>query len=128
MKRNRVLCSSLAGWIELHLAHAEVRHLDGKSALDLAQIVALFRSGECGSDSSCGSAAGAAHAMHKILGNFGQIEVDYVCDVGHVEAARGDIRGDEHAVPTLREVAESLVALRLRAVAVNLDRCMSGAG
>jgi hypothetical protein len=70
-------------------------------------------------------AAGAAYAMNKVFGNLGHVEVDHVRHVGHVDAARGNVSGDQHAMMALGEAAQRLVALGLRAVAMNLRRRMA---
>ena len=49
----------------------------------------------------------------------GKIVVDDVRDVLHVNAARGDVRGNQDAVAPLLKSGEGRVALRLRAVAMN---------
>ena len=70
---------------------------------------------------------GAAYAMDKVLGHLGHVEVDYVRHVGHIDAASGNVGGHQHAVTPLGEAAQGLVALGLRAVAVNLRRRVAGA-
>ncbi len=57
--------------------------------------------------------------MHVVLGHVGQVEVDDVADAVDVDAAGDDVGGDEHAVTALLEAVERLLALRLRAVAVD---------
>jgi hypothetical protein len=46
MNVNLWLCRVLVGCAYIHAAHAVVRHPDGKRAFDVAQIVALGRSGK----------------------------------------------------------------------------------
>jgi hypothetical protein len=121
------LCRSVVGSACTYAAHLKVCHLDRQRAFDLAQIVALRRSGKGRSNSLRRRAAGAANAMHKILCHFRHIEVDHVGNVGNVEATGSYIGGNQHTVPAIGEVAQSLVALRLRTVAVNLDCRMAGA-
>ncbi len=64
---------------------------------------------------------GTPHPMDKILGHLGNIEVDHVGHVGHIDAPGGHIGSHKHTVPSLAEVAQGLVPLELRTVAVNLD-------
>src|ERR1039458_9038430 len=65
--------------------------------------------------------------MNKVLGHLGHIEVDDVRHVGHVDTAGGNVGGNEHAMTALGEAAQSLIALGLRAVAVNLRGGMAAA-
>src|SRR5271168_4069421 len=64
--------------------------------------------------------------MDEVLRQLGQIEVDDVRDVRYVDTAGGNVSGYEHAVMALREAAQGGIALRLRAVAVNLGRRPAG--
>ena len=59
------------------------------------------------------SAPGAAHAMDKVLGHLGHIEVDYVRHIGHINAASGHVRRHQHAMTALGKAAQGLVALGL---------------
>ena len=52
--------------------------------------------------------------MHVIVGIFRQIVVDHVADTIHVNAATGDIRGDQHLDITLLELGQRTGALGLR--------------
>ena len=70
-------------------------------------------------DAESAGARSAAHAMHKIFCQLRQVIVDDVGDVIHVNAARGDVGGDQHSRASLLEVAQRCVALGLAAVAVN---------
>ena len=70
---------------------------------------------------------GAADAVHEVLGFLGHVVVDHVGDVGDIDAASGDVGGDQHAMMSLSEAAQGGVALRLRAIAVNLDGLVAGA-
>src|SRR5258706_4125744 len=66
-------------------------------------------------------ASGSADAVDKILGYFRQIVVDDVSDVLHVNAARGEIGGNQDAVTSPLKSSQGCGALRLRAVTV--DHC-----
>src|SRR4051794_17830583 len=108
-------------------ANPEPLHLDGERALDFAKIAALRSSRKSGSHAACGSASGAADPMNKVFRYLGQVIVDHVRHVWHVDAARGHVGGYQHAVTALGETAQSSIALRLRAVAVDLRCRPSGA-
>ena len=61
-------------------------------------------------------AAGAPDAMDVILGMLRHVVVDDVADVGDVESARGDVRGDEHLEFAVAKTFQRLLAFALRAV------------
>ena len=70
-------------------------------------------------------AAGAADTVHvrvEVITCERQVHVHHVLDARNVEAARRDVGGDEHAALALAEVGERRLALRLRAVAVDVLR------
>ena len=60
--------------------------------------------------------------MDVILRKVGHVEVHDVADGGHVDAARGDVGGDEHAELACFEALQRRGALRLRAIAVDARR------
>src|ERR1035437_5666660 len=109
-------------------AYAKALHLDRKRALDLAQIAALGRTSERGGYAVCRSAAGAAYTVNEVFSDLGHVEIHHVSDIGHVDAASGNVGSNQHAVAALGEAAQSGVTLCLRAVAVNLRRRPAGAG
>ena len=51
-------------------------------------------------------ASGAANAMDEVFGDFGQVVVDDVGDVLHVNSARGDVGGDQDAITSLLEAGQ----------------------
>ena len=55
-------------------------------------------------------AAGAADAVHVVLGHVRQLEVDDVRQLVDVDAARGDVGRDQHLQVALLEVGERLGA------------------
>src|SRR5580700_8605566 len=71
-------------------------HLDAELAFHMENFRALFAREHGGSDAFAAVASGAADAVNKILGDVGQIVVDDVRDVLHMNAARCDVRGDEN--------------------------------
>ena len=58
--------------------------------------------------------------MHKIFSNFGHIVVDHMRHVSYINATCSYVGSDQNAMASLGKALESLVALGLRAVAVNL--------
>lgn len=63
-------------------------------------------------------AAGAADAVDVVLGGFGEVVVDDVGDAVDVDAAGGDVGGDEHPNGAAFEVGKGAKALVLGAVGV----------
>jgi hypothetical protein len=98
---------------------AQALHLDAEGALELEEFGALFSCEKRGGYAVFSGAAGAAYAVDEVLGNLGQVEIDDLRDVLDVDAARGDVGGDQDAVAPLLESSEGGVPLGLRAVAVN---------
>src|SRR5437660_10753037 len=87
--------------------------------LDALELAALARIAERQRDARSAGARGAADAMDVALGVGRQLVVD---DVGHaddVDAARGEIGGDQHAGAPAAEIVERLLAGILRLVAVD---------
>src|ERR1035441_7499703 len=80
--------------VQIHRTNPEALHRNRKCALDLAQIAALCWSRKGGSNAVRRSATGAAYAVNKVFGHLGQIEVDHMRHVGHVNTASG--RSEEH--------------------------------
>ena len=60
--------------------------------------------------------------MDEVLSHLGHVVVDYVGHVVNVQATRGYISRHQNAVPTLSKAAQSSVALRLAAIAMNAGR------
>src|SRR5579884_399046 len=90
-----------------------------RRALDVAQVAALLGAAEGDCDPGCSGARGAADAMDILLGNVGQVEVHDVADARDVDAARGDVGGDEHRHVARLERRNRALALRLALVAVD---------
>src|SRR5262249_17492774 len=67
-------------------------------------------------------ASGAAGAMHVVVGVMRGVEVEDVADRGNVEAARGDVGGNQQRDFVLAELIERGHARRLVHVAVQRDR------
>jgi hypothetical protein len=66
-------------------------------------------------------APGAADAMNVILGMLRNVEVDDVADIRDVQAAGGDIGGNEHFVTALTKAVQGLLAFTL--AAIGMDHC-----
>ncbi len=71
------------------------------------------------------AAGGAAGAVDVVLDVLGDVEVDDVLDAGDVDAAAGDVGGDEDAVLTFAESLQRADAFVLRLVGVNARHRMS---
>src|SRR5690606_762848 len=98
------------------------RHLverDLGQPLDVAQIITLVLGAEADRHALAPGARGAADAVDVLLGHVGQLEVDHVADARDVDAARGDVGGDEDLGPAAPELVERPFALRLALVAVD---------
>src|SRR5215470_735554 len=87
--------TSMVGCCELDSVS---RHRPAEMPLDRAQLLAFLGRGEARRAPACLGTRGAADAVDVILCRVRQVEVDDVCDVGHVDAARSDVGGDQHAV------------------------------
>jgi DNA helicase II / ATP-dependent DNA helicase PcrA len=59
---------------------------------------------------------GAADAVHVILRVEGHIEIDDVADLRHIDAASGDVRGDENVVTAVTEAFQGILTLALGAI------------
>src|ERR1700694_3159684 len=57
-------------------------------------------------DAEGGAACGATAAMDVVIGSLRHVEVDHVGDAGDVDAAAGDVSGDENAMLAGAESAE----------------------
>ena len=88
-------------------------------AFDGAEFAFFFDGDEGEGVAGFGSAAGAADAVNVIFGDVGDVEVDDVGDGIDVDAAGGDVGGDEDAVLAGFEAGEGGVALGHGAVGVD---------
>ena len=64
---------------------------------------------------------GASYAMDEVLRRLRQIIVNHMSDTIDVDAASGNIGGDQYAIPSVTEAGERLVALILGTVAMHSD-------
>src|SRR5439155_21850679 len=91
----------------------------GERALDERDIAALGAGAERGRGTARSRAARAPDAVDEVLRRLRQIVVDDVRDAFHVDAARGHVGGDEHAIVAVLEALERLYSLALTAIAVD---------
>src|SRR6185437_7833563 len=87
--------------------------------LDRAEQRPVLRTDERDRLARGARAAGAADAVHVILGNVREIEIDDVRQLLDVEAARGDVGRDQHLHLAFLEVVERTDARILALVAVD---------
>jgi hypothetical protein len=64
---------------------------------DRTPLKMIFGGNETGRLSGRVHACGSADSMDVIFGTIGQIVIDHMSDICHIDAARGDIRRDENA-------------------------------
>src|SRR6185503_4016815 len=93
------------------------RHAD--QPLDVAQISALLVVAERYGDAVAAGARGAADAVDVALGDVRQVVVDDVADAVDVDAACGNVGGDQGAQRAGAEGTEHALTLVLRLVAVD---------
>ncbi len=82
-------------------------------SLNGVQLGAVFRCGETGGMARRTGARGAADPMHVVLDRVRQVVVDDTLNVGDVDAAGRDVRGDQDAVAPAAEALQRLAPLRL---------------
>src|SRR5690625_4063802 len=91
-------------------------------ALDIAKVILFAAVNEGDGFSGCFGAAGAADAVDVIFGLVGRVEVDDVRNGIDVDAARGNVCGNEDVELALLESGKRALALALRAVRVHHGR------
>ena len=89
---------------------------------DISMILGLVGEDEADAGAGGTGAAGAADAVHIGLAVLGGVVVDHPGDVGDVDAAGGDVGGDERHHVAALEPGQRLLALALALVAVHCDR------
>ena len=85
---------------------------------DLTHLPAVVRCGERNRNPIQARTTGATDAMHVVFSGFRQIVVEHMRDRFHVDAARGDIGGDQHAHIAAAQLGQRTIALRLIHVTV----------
>src|SRR5690606_13558812 len=105
-----------------------VLHLDPRleQALDLPQQRGLVRRHQRQGFAAGAVAAGAADAVHVVLGHHRQVVVDHQRQARDVEAARGHVGGDQDPRLAGLELVQRLLPLRLALVAVDRQRRQPG--
>ncbi len=107
------------GGARLEAGHDDLLDLELGQLLDLGEARLFLGCDQRGGFAFLAGAAGAADAMHVILGDARQFVVDDVRQVVDVEAAGRDIGGDQHARRAGLEGLERLGAVLLALVAMN---------
>src|SRR6266850_3792829 len=87
--------------------------LDAQRTLELEEFRSLLLHIECRSHAVAAVASGAADAMDEVFRHFGQIVIDDVRDILHVNSARSKIRRHQHTEAPLLESRQRRSALRL---------------
>ncbi len=90
--------------------------------LDRRDVFAVGGRNDGDGGAAASGAAGAADAMHVIVGVMRDVEVEDVADGGNVEAACGHVGGNQQRDFVLAELIERGRARRLVHVAVQRDR------
>ena len=87
--------------------------------LDGFELLALVRSAERNSDAICARTRRTANPMNVAFRLVREFVVEDVRDARDVDAARGDIGGDQHLELTRPETPQRPLTLTLAAVAVD---------
>ena len=100
--------------------------LDAGIARHLAHVATLTLVRHGHDDATRAGAGGATRAVHERLRLGRRIDVHDQRDAVDVDAARGDVGGDQHARRAVRERGEISLARSLRQIAVQFDCGHSG--
>src|SRR4051794_38603550 len=106
--------------------HRGALHGAPGESLDPAQQVLLARRSEARCAAARLGARRPSDAMHIVLGNVRQIEIDDMPDVRDVDPARGDVGSDQHPRVSRPEAVERAIPLRLGAVPVDDRHLVAG--
>ena len=87
--------------------------------LDRGQLGALFRRSQRDRFPALSGSGGTPNAVHVVLGDIGQIEIDHVADAVDIEPAGSDVGGDKGVDLTGAEVGQRPGAGILALVAVD---------
>ena len=93
-----------------------------RQLFDAAQIGTFFLITEREGDAVIARTRGAPDAVDILLRDVGEVEIDDMAHPRHVNAARGDVGGDEQLDRARTELGERLFALRLALIAVDRVR------
>ena len=105
------------GVIEVRNGHA--RQTPPDDPLDVREAALFFWRDERERRPCRLRAAGAAYAMHVVVGVGRNVEVHDVPEASDVDSAGGDIGRHQHPVLAALEASECLSSLRLRPIAVD---------
>src|SRR5262249_30496108 len=100
----------------------DARNGGAQQFLDGSYILAVDRRGERVGMALATGPAGAADAMHVILGMHRHVEIEHVAEALDVDAARGDVAAHHQADFAFLELVERLGTCRLRHVAMQAHR------
>ena len=103
----------------LVVAAVDRGYLLARDLLDVLQQLHLVAGDEADGGAVLARAGRAADAVDIGLRHIGQLEVHHVGDLVHVDAARGDVGGDQDAQLAVLERLKRALALRLALVAVD---------
>ena len=92
---------------------AKLRDLGPDEALNVADVVGVFRRDERERITHRHRTTGAANAMNIIFGILWNIVIDNMRDAGDVDTARGDVGSDHHLVFSALKTGERLDTLVL---------------
>ena len=99
--------------------HRHHRNGESRQIFDTAQIGPLLVAAERDCRPGGAGARRSPDPVHIILGHVRQLEIDDMRDVVHVDPARRNVGGDEHAAVAVAKAGERTLALGLRFVAVD---------
>src|SRR5579863_9321227 len=86
-----------------HAGDGAARQIEPQRLLDVADQRLVQPGGDRGDQPDGGAAGGAAGAVDVVLDVLRHVEVDDVAGMRHVDAAGGDVGGDQDAVLALAE-------------------------
>ena len=87
--------------------------------LDTSKILAFILITECNCDASLACSARSANAMNIDLGHVREVVIDDMTDVGDIDAATGDICGDENLEGAVAEAAKGALTCALTLVSMD---------
>ena len=108
--------------IRLESGHDDARQRALDELLDVAQVFVLVDAHERDRLAGRAGATGAPDPVHVIVGHVGEVVVDDVRQLVDVDAAGGDVGGDQHLQAGVLELGERARARALALVAVDGER------
>ena len=110
----------------LHAGHDMHGDRLARQALDVADEAPFSGADERDGDARGARPAGPADTVHVVFRAARQVEIDHVRDVAHVDAARGDVSGDQQADIAGLEMLKGAVAVALVHVAMQCRGAVTG--